>query len=299
MDNEGEKHIRTSFDRVVQPTDEDVLYHYCSTSAWLSILESDALRFSDINMMNDPLEWGYCYQLFEKAANSLLSREGSLALEGLDESFFDLVDAYLSPKQMHNHPLVACFSRKPDVLSQWRGYADDARGWAVGFKAKAICKMPVMLLEVEYEESKQLEEVANYLAALYINWKKRGGVFAEAMGTEVALFTSIIHGYKHPSFVEEQEVRALHELKVVIGQKSWKFLDETEGVTDQSPKFRASGSSVVAYLDIPLARADGVSISEVWLGPGNNNGPGNVLFPLGAHGHEDVRVHFSASSYRT
>lgn len=299
MELDEENNLRTSFDRVLRPGQEEVFYHYCCAATWLSILESDALRFSDINMMNDPHEWRYCYELFENAAGSLLSREETKALEGLNVDFFDLIDGYLSPKQLHSHPVIACFSKKPDVLSQWRGYADDGRGWAIGFKAEALGAMPVTLLEVEYDRSKQLDEVANYLAGLYVIWKERGGSFSEAVGTEATLFTSFLHGYKHPSFAEEQEVRALHELKVSLGENCWKLLDEVDGLPDQAAKFRASGPSVIAYVDIPLARAGGVSISEVWLGPSNDNGLGNVLFPLGAQGHENVRVFHSASSYRT
>ena len=289
---------KTSFARVMKPGEESVLYHYCDTATWLAILESDSLRFSDINMMNDPNEWAYCYDLFERAANSLLIGKARKAPEGFDENFLDLVDGYLSPKQLHSHPVLACFSKEPDVLSQWRGYAGNGSGWAVGFSAQAIGKMPVTLLEVEYDRTIQLKEVENYLVALFMNWKQKGGDFQHAVGAEAAIFTSLLHGYKHPSFVEEQEVRAIHELKVSLDGKSWQLLDEIDGLPDRSAKFRAAGTSVVAYVDLPLARAEGVSICEVWLGPSNDNGLGNVLFPLGARGHENVRIFNSSSSYR-
>ncbi|WP_303543379.1 hypothetical protein [Sphingomonas natans] len=102
--------------------------------------------------MIDPREGRYCYGLFQQAATALLKMvPDRAALDRLDANFFDRVDDYLSPKQLNSHPVIACFSKRPDVLSQWRGYADDARGWSIGFSGRAVNSMPVTLLDVVYE----------------------------------------------------------------------------------------------------------------------------------------------------
>ncbi len=294
-----------TYDRVLRPTPETILYHYCSTPTLLSILEHGKLRFSDINMMNDPREWRYCYELFEQAANALLKMvPDRAALDGLDPSFFDRIDDYLSPKQLHSHPVIACFSKRPDVLSQWRAYADDAKGWSIGFSGRALDAMPVTLLEVVYDREQQLTEVSNFLAAMYLTWREKGGDFKETVGGDAALLASFIHAYKHPSFEEEQEVRALHELRVDLSDDGWELIDEGgtangEEVAGQTVGFRAAGSAIVAYVDLPLQRVDGVAISEIWFGPSNDNGPGNALYPLTRYGHRGVNLFWSASSYRT
>ena len=82
-DNSNTKYAFT-YDRILSPGPETVLYHYCSTATLLSILEHGKLRFSDINMMNDPHEWRYCYELFEQAATALLKMvPDRAALDGL------------------------------------------------------------------------------------------------------------------------------------------------------------------------------------------------------------------------
>jgi Protein of unknown function (DUF2971) len=295
--------IGTTYDRVLNPGSEGVLYHYCSTPTFLSIVQTGKLRFSDINMMNDINESGYGYGLFESAANALLELAAQKpALEGLDTAFLDNVDDYLSPKQLISHPVIACFSKEPDVLSQWRGYADDSKGWAIGFDAQAIAAMPVTLLDVLYDRNQQIIEVRNFLAAMYIVWREKAGEFADAVGKDAALLSSFLLAYKHPSFREEQEVRALHELRVAIADDGWELVDEggtangkqSEGETVQ---FRAVGNAITAYVDIPLPRHDRV-IKELWYGPSNHNGPGNALYPLTQHGHKSVVLHRSASSYR-
>ena len=294
----------TIFDRVFKPETGCRLYHYCSTPTFLSVLQNGALRFSDVNMMNDGEEGRYGYTLFEQAANELLKlAKDQVSLDGLGPDFFDQVDSYLSPKQLHSHPVVACFSKAPDVLSQWRAYAQDAQGWAIGFAGDAIDLMPVTVLDVLYEPSEQLEEVRNSLAAMYFLWRKDGGEFETAIGDSARLLASLMLAYKHPSFGEEQEVRALHELSVSFGNDGWLLSDEGGtasgiAVEGQSVKFRADGASVVAYVDLPLERANGVMIPEVWLGPRNSNGTGNAIFPLTHFGHRNVELHRSASTYR-
>jgi hypothetical protein len=256
-------------------------------------------------MMNDPQEWGYCYKLFERAANALLEKvPEQAALEGLDTDFFDHVDAYLSPKQLNSHPVISCFSKQPDVLSQWRGSADNARGWSIGFSGRAIEAMPVSLLEVVYDPHQQDAEIRNFLAAMYLIWREKGGDFGDAVGQEAALLGSFIHAYKHPSFQEEQEVRALHELRVDGSEDGLELIDgggtaNGEEVEGEPVRFRAAGSSVIAYLDIPLQRVDNVTISELWFGPSNDNGMGNALYPLTRYGHRGVKLSRSASSFRS
>jgi hypothetical protein len=296
--------LRTTYNRVLKPARDSILYHYCSTDTLLSILAHGKIRFSDINMMNDPQEWRYCYELFERAANALLEMVPDRpALEGLDTSFFDQVDDYLSPKQLHSHPVIACFSKKPDVLSQWRGYADGGRGWSIGFDGRAIDAMPVSLLDVVYDPDQQVVEVCNFLAAMYIIWRQKGGEFSEAVGRDAALLGSLIHAYKHPSFQEEQEVRAIHELRVNLADDAWELVDEggTANGTDvegQPVQFRPAGASIVAFVDIPLERADNVAIRELWFGPCNDNGVGNAMYPLARYGHRGVKLLRSASSFR-
>ncbi|GAA4717224.1 DUF2971 domain-containing protein [Sphingomonas lutea] len=294
----------TVFRRLYRPGGGTPLYHYCNTPSFLAILESGKLRFSDANMMNDGSEGRYGYALFERAANALLDMAtDNPVLEGLDAAFFDKIDAYLSPKQLHSHPIIACFSKSPDVLSQWRAYASDGQGWSIGFPASALAAMPVSLLEVLYDPDQQLREVRNHLGAMYAIWKESEDRELTSIRTEVALFASWLHAYKDPTFAEEQEVRALHELRVDIGENGLLLVDEggvAEGaeVGGETVQFRTDGTSITAFVDIPFRAGKGGEIIELWFGPRNNNGLGNALYPMTQYGHPGVRLRHSASFYR-
>lgn len=305
MKSEAEEVLyRTVYDRIYKSNPADTLYHYCSTPTLLSIIENNTLRFSDVNMMNDAREWQYAYELFELAAGSLLEFAAETpALEGLDVDFLNNIDAYVSGKQLRSHPIITCFSKEPDVLSQWRAYADNGSGWAIGFDAQALKSMPVTLLDVLYEPEEQLVEVRNFMAAMYLIWREVGGEFKPAVGKDAALLSSLLLAYKHPSFREEQEVRALHELRVDLQEDGAMLVDEGGTASDaevkgQPIRFRAAGGSIVAYVDIPLERVDDRSIRDLWFGPRNENTLGNVLYPLTQFGHRAVRLSRSTSSYR-
>lgn len=298
---DNEAHRPTVFDRIMKPESGVPYYHYCNSSSFLAILEGGGLRFSDANMMNDGSEGRYGYALFERAAGQLLDEVGSHQdLEGLTPAFFDKIDEWLSPKQLYSHPVICCFSRRPDVLSQWRAYADNGEGWSIGFCGDALNAMPATMLDVVYDPDQQMKEVRNHLAAMYILWRDQTHDDGGDLATNARLLASFLHAYKDPSFREEDEVRLLHELRVDLDDSGWTLSDEggtADGhqVGGTAVRYRAAGSSIVAYVDLAFRQG---AIREVWQGPRNDNGPGNALFPLTHWGHRDVALRRSASFYR-
>lgn len=172
-----------------------------------------------------------------------------------------------------------------------------------GFDGAAIEAMPVCLLEVVCDPMRQLTEIRNSLMAMYAIWRKDGGDFKDAVGSDAVIFATYLLSYKHPSFGEEQEIRAVHELRVELSDDGAQLIDEGGTVpgkkVDGEPVcFRASQSSIIAHVDIPLQRVDGKSICELWFGPSNRNEIGNTSYPLMRYGHRGIKLRRSASSYR-
>ena len=159
--------------RIFEPKQDDILYHYCTASTLKAIVESGRIRFSDINMMNDFQESRMGYQLFEQAATEILyKRPKQPRFAEIDKNFFDKIDEFFSSLQLYLHPFIACLTLEGDQLSQWRSYADDGRGFAIGFRASALEKMPVTILSVEYNPRTQLEEMIIALISIYIGNQK-------------------------------------------------------------------------------------------------------------------------------
>jgi DUF2971 family protein len=137
----------------------EIIFHYCNPAAFFGLTQSKKLWFSDVFAMNDFLEMHWGYSMFEAAASSLLKT--------ISKPFFDRVDDHIRATSAHILPLASCFSQDGDVLSQWRAYAADGSGFAIGFSAVELSKMPIKPLKVLYDKEQQIHEVKTVLLALH------------------------------------------------------------------------------------------------------------------------------------
>lgn len=140
----------------------EIIYHYCTLSTLESILSNRTLRLSDITKSNDSAELTWLLQwiqpVFEAVYNAEVNKKNEelMATEYFEGSVKSLVD--ISRDKIKNGYMfyVMCFLTHRDLLSQWQGYADDAKGISIGISLKGlkeICeglKEPIGLKKVEY-----------------------------------------------------------------------------------------------------------------------------------------------------
>ena len=108
-----------------------VLSHYCSNEAFLSILRTRELWLSDFSLSNDHLEGKWLRKLLTER----WSKQNLYPLEY--ERLTAHVDAVIDT-------FVAggfCLSEEDDLLSQWRGYADNGAGVSIGFEGSYLEKI--------------------------------------------------------------------------------------------------------------------------------------------------------------
>lgn len=115
-----------------------LLYHYTDGTALASIVEHTNLRATDFRYLNDRFELNYAWRKFVRRLVRLSEQAGSYnpawhnQLDALDlmgaRNLLDIDDPVF----------VACFSELGDDLSQWRGYGDHGRGFALGFDRDLI-----------------------------------------------------------------------------------------------------------------------------------------------------------------
>ena len=97
-----------------------ILYHYCSVEKFFKIIENKTLRLTDLAHTNDSLEVKYGLNQLYKYYFEITKNEPSQELKKM--------------MWLNNRGAYAiCFSEDGDLLSQWRGYADDGKGFSVGF----------------------------------------------------------------------------------------------------------------------------------------------------------------------
>ena len=106
-----------------------LLYHYTSIEVFESILTNRSVWLSDLAKMNDSMERSWVSTLFKEVWLDCL--ESKRAIIDADAYFYDF--------EIDKIPVFAiCLSAAGDLLSQWRAYADDGQGVAIGFRPHSL-----------------------------------------------------------------------------------------------------------------------------------------------------------------
>ena len=246
---------------VYKPFNNEVLYHYCSASSFLKIISSKTLWLCDIRHMNDCEEIQYGEKLFIKVLKECNIQEE------IKKSIFDIYNEIYKRLIL----LSTSFSESKEILSQWRGYADDARGFCIGFDANSLTsKTPFCPLKIEYERNEQ-EEIMNKIIKkiqAYLEFDNMTNL------TIISLISELIEVFakvKHPAFSEEKEVRLTHTLllnedKTLTDEVKEKWPSRNYGLHDV--EFRLVGGIPTPYVSIDFPDTDNF-IKEVIIGPKN------------------------------
>jgi hypothetical protein len=198
----------------------DLVYHYTDAHGLLGMLEHHAIRATHARYLNDPKELDYLHDVASRVVTSIRDQVShgetrDLAVE-IAENASSRDDVY-----------VACFSAEPDLLSQWRAYASDGQGYALGFKASSVLQAEAndeeeggreaQLLRVVYEPSEQdalLGHIVSPALELFDEIVGQSREEAERIREPLKIavwksFTQLFAVMKHPGFREEQEWRAV------------------------------------------------------------------------------------------
>jgi Protein of unknown function (DUF2971) len=272
-------------DRLYEPTKTELIYQYCGPDAFVQIINSRTVWFSDLFSMNDFLEMRWGYSIFEKAASKILNEVGT--------QFIDVIDEQIVGASSNALLLASCFSLDGDVLSQWRAYTDDGRGFAIGFSAAQMVEMPVKPLRVLYDEDAQVAEMIGNLRHTYNYEKSIGFKYDDKFKSHWVQAGLDLCAYKNPAFSEEREVRLVHAAGLVSEGKSKKIMPVAgrawgERSQPSNVQFRARGEIVVPYVALDYSNGSkAFPIREIVLGPKNENLPSNIEVFLNTLGRVD------------
>lgn len=165
-----------------------VLYHYASMEKGTSILKHKNIRLSDITKSNDVKEMSIFFpDLFDEMLKNYDEHNGfSYKFEykgkGNRQAFGLFVNELKKKieKEFEDGSIATfalCLSEEGDLLSQWRGYADDGKGICLGLNVEEILKFVGIssvsgfsLEKVEYLSKEQIDEwvknVANQMLGI-------------------------------------------------------------------------------------------------------------------------------------
>jgi len=111
---------------------KETLYHYTDASGLKGIIDNQEIWFTDYRYLNDPSELTHGMNL----AKALIAKgaKGDTASGFFYRMLGDLFSLTIFSNALEF--FIASFSRDRDELGQWRVYADNGRGFAIGFSQK-------------------------------------------------------------------------------------------------------------------------------------------------------------------
>ena len=286
----------------------DTLYHYCSNDSFCSIINNQKIWLSSLSLSNDTLEGKLVAKILEH-----LSKE-----DGLDaQTTQRILEAAKLLEEVFDG-FGFCLSEDGDLLSQWRGYANDATGVSVGFSKEYLGELSkaskdkkqsgLTLKKVEYKLTTQIKKVQPTFLKVkdFIDkgaFKSTGMIglldirseeeiknddaeiqkLYKKLSITIVLLISDLFLLKSEAFKEEQE---------------WRLLSYFAKNINDNCLFRANENKIIPYREFRLEKLGCNSINEIILGPKNNT-PIYVIESLMLNsGFSDVKITRSSASYR-
>ena len=270
------------------PGNNDIIYYYCSAETFRNVMYSKSLWLCDVKRMNDSEEIIYGQNLFLDLMKELPIPENR---RNEIEYYYNL---------FHNNlvTLSACFSESSEILSQWRGYADDAKGFCIGFNAKKLkSTFPFCALKIVYGVDKQKELIRKKLNDVLCHIVSKTPAYETIIGELLFIFAQI----KHPSFKEEREIRFVHN--IILNEdysltdsvkEEWKQYNEyLDGIF-----FRLVNNIPSPYVKSYFMRnEEDCPIEEVVIGSKNASTLFDVQLFLKYCGYHDINIKRFDSSY--
>jgi|SRR5215469_14938922 len=241
-----------------------ILYHYTDEQGLLGIVESGVIRLTDVFGLNDPSEIRHgaehaCRVLEQE------SKSGHPAAGVFARQFRQIMAEHI--EQMA-HLFVACFSRAGDDLGQWRAYAANGSGFALGFDGAILEEAFIAgdnntTVNVYYDDealSRAMERLVHSVIPVLALPAARNldapviQQFVTSLGTGFSiavLYVAML--FKHEAYTNEQEYRFLHVRQA--------------GDPIDDLKQRARGTRIVRFAEFDWKKRSPHALREVVIGP--------------------------------
>ncbi len=287
---------------------DKLVYHYCDNYKMANILSGKTLRMSDITKSNDYEEVKMFFPGILDAIEDeyrkdefplqYMDRTNRDALGKLLEWEYDILRYEFDRGGVTN--FVVCFCEEGDVLSQWRGYADNGKGCSLGFSVKELedyCNTYKGILRFEQVDYKTVKEinvtiveealkVLNELRGLRnwivenlpsLNEEKIDKMFQYYFHQMISSVLMSSLKYKNETFKEEQEWRLFFSQQIykyakwIYGDEEIETIvyDDMLKVIKNRIEFNVTSDDLIPFYPIKFTEISPNPIKQVIVGPQN------------------------------
>ncbi|APW66448.1 hypothetical protein LPB137_11580 [Poseidonibacter parvus] len=269
----------------------NIIYHYCNVESFKAIIEDKILWLSSVYNLNDYKEIHWIKDKLAKKLQNSITKNNFSIYKAFEELYF---------KQLPN-VYIGSFSKGSDLLSQWRAYANDGFGVAIGFNEDYFKNNklihPSEVLYDEIEQEKTIDLILQPLDDLDAKVDINSQHFKETCSNIIIEINNLSARSKNELFKEEQEVRLIHNPIIIDDKENEKYIFK-DNISDM--KFRSVCGNLIPYfeLDINENTKNMNSIVEIIKGPKNKFIDEEVKIFLSQNGFYNVDIKNSKSSYR-
>ena len=307
------------------------IYYYCSLEAFMSIMENSSIRMCDILKSNDSSEIEYGIKLLRRyLKNSCVSFSNEHIVDNTIKEFFINIDYNgLISEIINKNQLVyycTCFSSERDLLSQWRGYANDGKGVAIGFYTQDFIDegkyINVRFDKIIYDEETQKQCLINCIKSQLDGIKESKGktqlcLYENAIKQAIFSFIYEIAFFKNEAFKEENEWRLVcyfnynhacsktiknDGLQTVSACKIADFESETynKGLINRKIRFKCTDEKVSSFIEFCFKTVKKSIISDVIIGPKAKADLTDISLFLCSNGYDlaKIKIRKSAATYQ-
>ena len=276
-------------------------YYYCSLETFLNIVKNKEIYLSDPLKMNDKSEIKWA---FEKLIEYNIDKQEELINDLKWRAEFDFsFDELLNTLDLKGQKSVyiSCFSKNPDLLSQWRAYADDGNGVSIGFDLDKIAASKDNLFVEEIKYSNRIEDLSEiqYIADEYaaVNCEKQITDKDEQLATFLHELIPVLLKYKNPAFSEEDEVRLIYCDNMIFETivDSYGALEKPFNPLQLAHHFRTiKKNDITEFVKLEF---EPDCITEIYIGPKSSLKINNVLNVTKKLLEVEPSVKISSASY--
>lgn len=301
-------------------TDSGIVYHYCSLEAFKSIIENECLWLCDVEKSNDYGERIYFEEIMleqiETSIKYLKRKKDAQKKRALQA--LQLVKEALYPSKTERAPVYSCsFSYNGDQLSQWRGYADNGYGVAIGFYSDLLSRLlpDETFRRINYSPFMIRIKCKDILNSAFDYCEKN--VNTENISNFCSTFGMIVLSqvdrncffFKSHAFSEEKECRIavhVHYRNYSVQNHSFSLSPDKipqsacgPNLELSSEKFRVAQRKLSSYVELSFSNAKEV-IAKITLGPKCLAEEKDIRYFLECHNYkvESIQISSSESTYR-
>ena len=220
-----------------------MLYHYTDSNGLLGILESGIFYASHFSHFNDPSELTYGINIINTCIRERIKHEKIKSIKDKLNKFQQSFDVNEIIFKVNELIFGLSFSENGDLLSQWRAYSDNGKGYSIGLLKNDILKRGGIYIlnetdnlfitkmiydtEIQKEISTKLYDTIVEDIENNVDYKVKYYKYIVKLGMIM----------KDPAYSEEKEWRIIY---------SGNLLDENENIIS----YRVNGSNIVSYIKL-------------------------------------------------